>query len=1093
MSTKLIVGPIDKGYTTNRLPFNIDNDSFPTLINAYQWRGRIKRKRGTEFLNRLTRIFGLTSIGVTGASPWTINTIFSTFTPPIVPEPNATIKPGSVVIIIATTPEIEFIDNGDGTLSGFFVGNITGATNANPCEITSNGHGLSTGDLVTINGVTGMTEIDGNTYTITVTGANTFTLDGVDSTGFGVYTGGGTWTSPSPVNFGTINYLTGVIVLTHTAGPGIAATASFEYYPTLPVMGLEDFFQRTEEFPQTIAFDTKYAYNLLPVFPYSTYSVSYYKNPPSGIYPGYVQKTTWTALTWNGQDYQQFWSTNYEGAFWATNGINVPFDPTNIGMQYKFITGITIDAAGPPALATLTIAGHGLVVGDFVFINEVDGITGINFQTGYVVAVVDANNVQVEFPNATLGGAYVSGGIAQYLTSRSDITKDNIRWYDGDPTNGSIITPGFTPGNGWVNFMPPLSFLPFQVGDSPEAIYYLVGARMIVPFKDRLVFFGPVIQTSSAGSQIYLEDTIIYSSNGTPFYTASFTGNILSSDTVFTAILVPVNKTAFPPTFFEDQTGFGGFIDSGLDEPINTVGSNEDVLILGFDTNQVRMVYTGNDIVPFNLFVINSELGATSTFSTVNMDQGVITRGNRGYTITSQTSSQRIDLDNPDQVFEISNVNNGTERMCGQRDFINEWIYFTYPSNQEDATQYRFPTETFQFNHRDNTWAIFKESYTTYGAFRKQTGFTWATVGFVYPQWKVWDDPWDSGNSTLLQQTVIAGNQQGFILVRAVGTGEGTSLAIANIVGSVVTSPDHCLDLGNFITITGVIGTVGQYVNGKTFKVANPTLNSFTLDPAIPSGTYLGGGLITRLYVPFVQTKQFPVAWNLARKTRIGVQQYLLSKTTLGQITLYLYLSTDSSNPYNFGPIVPQIEPENSGLVFSTILYTCPESTNLGLTPSNTNLQQLNLVGSDGASSNNQSQIWHRINTSLLGDTIQIGFTLSDDQMTSLLPILPAFSITGATQTSPGVITTTGSFPTNALVKITGVLGMTDLNFDEESNNYYRVISSTTTETTLEVDASGFDAYISGGQIIAVDNFNATEEIEIHGMILDVSPSGMLS
>jgi len=150
-------------------------------------------------------------------------------------------------------------------------------------------------------------------------------------------------------------------------------------------------------------------------------------------------------------------------------------------------------------------------------------------------------------------------------------------------------------------------------------------------------------------------------------------------------------------------------------------------------------------------------------------------------------------------------------------------------------------------------------------------------------------------------------------------------------------------------------------------------------------------------------------------------------------------------------------------------------------------------VGSDGASSNNQSQIWHRINTSLLGDTIQIGFTLSDDQMTSLLPILPAFSITGATQTSPGVITTTGSFPTNALVKITGVLGMTDLNFDEESNNYYRVISSTTTETTLEVDASGFDAYISGGQIIAVDNFNATEEIEIHGMILDVSPSGMLS
>jgi hypothetical protein len=28
-----------------------------------------------------------------------------------------------------------------------------------------------------------------------------------------------------------------------------------------------------------------------------------------------------------------------------------------------------------------------------------------------------------------------------------------------------------------------------------------------------------------------------------------------------------------------------------------------------------------------------------------------------------------------------------------------------------------------------------------------------------------------------------------------------------------------------------------------------------------------------------------------------------------------------------------------------------------------------------------QEQIWHRINTSLIGDTVQLGFTLSDTQM----------------------------------------------------------------------------------------------------------------
>src|SRR5271166_1484356 len=58
--TKLVVGPIDKGLRTDRLPFNIDNDSFPVLVNAYQWRGRVKRKRGTSLLCRLQRIIGTT-------------------------------------------------------------------------------------------------------------------------------------------------------------------------------------------------------------------------------------------------------------------------------------------------------------------------------------------------------------------------------------------------------------------------------------------------------------------------------------------------------------------------------------------------------------------------------------------------------------------------------------------------------------------------------------------------------------------------------------------------------------------------------------------------------------------------------------------------------------------------------------------------------------------------------------------------------------------------------------------------------------------------------------------------------------------------
>ncbi len=79
-------------------------------------------------------------------------------------------------------------------------GTITNATNASPIVITSAGHGLSTGATVKIEGVTGNTSAN-NTWTITVLGADTFSLD--DSHGTAAYIASGTWTS-------------GVMTLTYT-------------------------------------------------------------------------------------------------------------------------------------------------------------------------------------------------------------------------------------------------------------------------------------------------------------------------------------------------------------------------------------------------------------------------------------------------------------------------------------------------------------------------------------------------------------------------------------------------------------------------------------------------------------------------------------------------------------------------------------------------------------------------------------------------------------------------------------------------------------------------------------------------------------
>lgn len=993
MGEKLVIGPINKGLNTSRTPFVIDNDSFPTLYNAYQWRGRVKRKRGTSFLGRLTRYF---------------NSLESPY--------------GS----ITTTP----------------LAAITGAGN------------LITGFSLQTNG-----SIVPGTVIITV-GATVYTDPAMDGT-----------LSPS----GFINYSSGAIAITAQAGN--SASAVFLYYPALPVLGIEDFTPLPTQFPLTIAFDDVYSYNVSTASPYPIHDVSFYKNPPSS--GSYVQKTNSTPTTWNGNDYQQFWTTNYQGALWATNGIPVPFSSANIGMQFQKATSTASTAT--TVTFTMTGGSTNLVIGDFVFANEFSAggtnAATLNFQTGYVTAVA-GTSVTVTFPNAAIAADTYTGGILQFLTNRSDPTKDSLRWYDGDPTNGNSLNPTLIPGNGWVNFAPPLSEFAFSIADLPAAKYYLVGARMIIPFKDRLLFLGVVVANSSGGV-FYLQDTIVYSQNGTPYYTNSFKGPV-TAPTSITSLLVPINQTATPSAYFTDQTGFGGWTQAGLDQPITTASFNEDVIIIGFSFTQTRLVYSGTDLSPFNFYYINSEYGSASPFSTINMDKGVISRGTRGYLMTGQTSCQRIDLDIPDQVFEMNLTQNGNERLCASRDFINEWVYFTYPENNDS---YKFPNQTLMWNYRDNSFAIFYESYTTYGQFRRQTGFIWSTVGLIYPSWETWNEPWNSGDSTLLQTEVLAGNQQGFLIVRDEGTGEATSLYITNLdsATSVVTSPDHNLVSGDYIIISGVIGIAGQTVNGQTFSVQVIDANTFTLNPEVTLiAGYIGGGLITKIYIPFIQTKQFPTAWGMAKKTRLGTQQYLLTTTANSQITLLIYLSQNTASPYNEGAIVPAFGSTNNSLIYSTILYTCPESTNLGLTPANINLQTVTAA--------QQSQTWHRINTSLIGDTIQLGFTLSDSQIRDLQTSGTSFAITGVTNAYPAILTTVAAFQTGQLIRINGVLGTTELN-----GNTYQVLTSNATTVTINVDSSLFGTYVTGGTATQVAGINAFAEIELHSIVLDFSPSQVLA
>ena len=126
-------------------------------------------------------------------------------------------------------------------------GNITGATQANPCVITQNAHGYATGDWVFISGVGGMTQLNSKYFIVTVLTANTYSLSNlngvaINSAAYGAYTAGGTaarvFTLVTPYAASDLALLkftqsADVMTLTHTAYAPRNLTRTAHYIWTL--------------------------------------------------------------------------------------------------------------------------------------------------------------------------------------------------------------------------------------------------------------------------------------------------------------------------------------------------------------------------------------------------------------------------------------------------------------------------------------------------------------------------------------------------------------------------------------------------------------------------------------------------------------------------------------------------------------------------------------------------------------------------------------------------------------------------------------------------------------------------------------------
>ena len=365
---------------------------------------------------------------------------------------------------------------------------------------------------------------------------------------------------------------------------------------------------------------------------------------------------------------------------------------------------------------------------------------------------------------------------------------DPIKYYDGSTWNATPFLPAIKSVAGAGN-------------------NFLISAKIIIPYRGRLVTLNTyeAVDTADATVPQQFSNRARWSQNGDPTnITASTTGG-----------------------WIDDIQGFGGFLDAPTNEDIISCAFIRDILIVFFERSTWKLRYTGNETLPFVFERINVELGCESRFSPIRFDEGVLAVGDKGIITCNGNNVTRIDQVIRDEVFKIHNGNDGVERVHGIRDFFEQVVYWTFPAANTDPI---YPNRVLLYNYDNNTWAFFKDGFTVLGNYQPTDGVRWNSLTNV--TWEQYVRSWDSGSLQSQFPSIVAGNQQGYILLLNQKIRNDQSLYIYAISGgspTTFTSDNHGMEEGDIIEINGVIGSDSTILNNYRFSVFAETANTFQL------------------------------------------------------------------------------------------------------------------------------------------------------------------------------------------------------------------------------------------------------------------------
>lgn len=590
---------------------------------------------------------------------------------------------------------------------------------------------------------------------------------------------------------------------------------------------------------------------------------------------------------------------------------------------------------------TFTVTGAGKAMGSYVnyatgevVINLTAAAGGGTISAGFsyfpgfpVMGIWDrdistVNESQTIFWDTTYAYIFSAGAFSEYLPGSTTTWKSSdadFFWaynYQG-PINTRLLfvtnfvnttdnPMRFTDGGSWTTFAP--------LSTMNDTIWQ---AKIIIPYYSRLILLntweGPTAGGNAGASNFFTRCR--FSAEGDPTAADAFRTDIF---------------------------GLGGFLDAPTAEQIIGATFVKNTLVVDFEYSTWQLRFVGVYGLPFVWERVSSDYGSGSTFSGVLFDNYRLNIGDVGITRGNSIEVERIDLDIPDEVFQMQNedTNKGAQRITGVRDFQRELIFWNYVDSQDQSVpgvSLTFPDKVLLYNYRNNSWAIFRDNVTFFGTYELESAVTWSSTTVLWNNEDVtWNDPINQAGFP----AIVKGNQEGFVHLFGYQTQDDPSLSvtgIATVSGAIqLKINNHNLLSGEIIYLQGMM-----FIDSTSFLPVTTSLNNviyqvsvidantillglwdtstqtyftnFPYSPVLANSIYVGGGEVTLFPKLNITTKDINLFQAKGMQTKTSRIDFLLEpQPNNAAVTVNIYINATPTASSNLLLTTPKMSIQNN-------------------------------------------------------------------------------------------------------------------------------------------------------------------------------------